>query len=159
MFQTLSCLPYVFGSVQSLLTCFREKLSYSLCGLCLSLSSLILDSYSDSKAFHFFIAFSGSPTAVHHAFLFFDAKAWPQSQADRQAQGNYCNPSRAYAPRVKNSQLVYGRGSFTSGSKHYYTSPTSPPYLAKQLTALFHTRPLFSCFGYCCVVPTIYCVF
>jgi len=26
--------------------------------------------------------FSGSPTVVHRAFLFFDAKAWPQSQTD-----------------------------------------------------------------------------
>ena len=81
MFQKLSCLLYVFGSV---LACAKsahmfQKLSYSLCGLCLSLSSLIT---IDSKAFLRFIAFSGSPTAVHRAFLFFDAKAWPQSQTD-----------------------------------------------------------------------------
>ena len=43
MFQKLSCLPYVFGSV---LACAKsahqfQKLSYSLCGLCLSLSLLI----------------------------------------------------------------------------------------------------------------------
>ena len=30
---------------------------------------------SDSKAFLYFIAFSGSPTGVHCALLFFDAKA------------------------------------------------------------------------------------
>ena len=29
------------------------------------------------------------------------------------------------------------------------TSPTSPPYVAKQLTALFHTQPLFSFLVYC----------
>ena len=43
VFQKLSCLPYVFGSV---LACAKsahvfQKLSYLLCGLCLSLSSLI----------------------------------------------------------------------------------------------------------------------
>ena len=48
----------------------------------LSLSFLTSNSSSDSKAFLHFIAFSGSPTAVHRAFLFFDAKAWPQSQTD-----------------------------------------------------------------------------
>ena len=50
----------------------------------------------------------------------------------------------------KTSQLFYGRGSFTSGSKHYY-----PPYVAKQLTAQFHTQSPFSCFGYCCIVPSV----
>ena len=39
------------------------------------------------------------------------------------------------------------------------TSPTSPPYVAKQLTALFHTQPLFSFLLYGNVVPTIYCAF
>ena len=52
----------------------------------------------------------------------------------------------------KNSQLVYGRGSFTN-------SPTSPPYVAKQLTALFHTQPPFSSLGWQSVAPTINCVF
>ena len=47
-----------------------------------SLSFLTNNSSSDSKAFLRFIVFSGSPTAVHRAFLFFDAKAWPQSQTD-----------------------------------------------------------------------------
>ena len=42
-----------------------QKLSYSLCGLCLSLSSLITLPQTVP-----FIAFSGSPTAVHRAFLF-----------------------------------------------------------------------------------------
>ena len=39
------------------------------------------------------------------------------------------------------------------------TSPTFPPYVAKQLTALFHTQPLFSFLVYGNVVPTIYCAF
>ena len=55
-----------------------QKLSYSLCGL----SLVTNNSSSDSKAFLRFIAFLGSPTAVHRAFLFFDAKAWPQPQTD-----------------------------------------------------------------------------
>ena len=36
------------------------------------------------------------------------------------------------------------------------TSPTSPPYVAKQLTALFHTQPLFSFLVHFSVVATIY---
>ena len=40
--------------------------------------------------------------------------------------------------------------------KQSITSPTSPPYVAKQLMALFHTQPLFSLLVYCSVVPTIY---
>ena len=39
------------------------------------------------------------------------------------------------------------------------TSPTSPPYVAKQLTVLFHTQPLFSFLVYGNIVPTIYCAF
>ena len=57
----------------------------------------------------------------------------------------------------KTSQLVYGRGSFTSGSN--FTSPTSPPYVDKQLTALFHTQPPFSSLGCQSVAPTINCAF
>ena len=34
------------------------------------------------------------------------------------------------------------------------TSLTSPPYVAKKLTALFHTQPLFSFLVYCTVVYT-----
>ena len=65
----LSLLMYVF-----------QKLSYSLCRLCLS---FLTNSSSDSKAFLRFIAIpASSPTAVHRAFLFFDVKAWPQSQTD-----------------------------------------------------------------------------
>ena len=65
----LSLLMYVF-----------QKLSYSLCRLCLS---FLTNSSSDSKAFLHFIAIpASSTTAVHRAFLFFDVKAWPQSQTD-----------------------------------------------------------------------------
>ena len=62
MFQTLSCLPYVFSSV---LACAKsahvfQKLSYSLCGL--GLSFLTDNSSLDSKAFPSLIVFSDSPT-------------------------------------------------------------------------------------------------
>ena len=55
---------------RSSLTCFADFFSLSF----------FTNSSSDSKAFQHFIAFSGSPTAVHCAFLFFEAKAWPQSK-------------------------------------------------------------------------------
>ena len=45
------------------------------------------------------------------------------------------------------SQLVYGRGSFTFVA--YITSPTSPPYVGKQLTALFYIQPLLTCLQHC----------
>ena len=62
-------------------TCYVfQKLSLAL--RTLSLSFVTNNSSLDSKAFLCFIAFSGSPTVVHHAFLFFDAKAWQQSQTD-----------------------------------------------------------------------------
>ena len=35
-------------------------------------------------------------------------------------------------------------------------SPTSPHYVGEQLTALFHTQPLFSCLVY---VPMLNCIF
>ena len=84
IFQKISCLPYVFNSV---LACAKpahahvsnfQKHSYLLCRLCFSLSSLLLP--QTVRLYN--IAFSGFPTAVHRAFLFFDAKAWPQSQTD-----------------------------------------------------------------------------
>ena len=62
--------------------CSRVSGALLLTSRTLSLSFLTNNSSSDSKAFLRFIAFSGSPTAVHRAFLFFDAKAWPQSQTD-----------------------------------------------------------------------------
>ena len=62
-------------------TCYVfQKLSLAL--RTLSLSFVTNNSSLDSKAFLCFIAFSGSPTVVHHAFLFFNAKAWQQSQTD-----------------------------------------------------------------------------
>ena len=39
------------------------------------------------------------------------------------------------------------------------TSPTSPPYVANQLTALFHAQPIISFLLYCSVVPMIDCTF
>ena len=39
------------------------------------------------------------------------------------------------------------------------TSPTSPPYVAKQLTALFHTQTLLSVLLYCTVITTVYRMF
>ena len=62
--------------------CSRVAGALLLTSRTLSLSFLTNNSSSDSKAFLHFIAFSGSPTAVHRAFLFFDAKAWLQSQTD-----------------------------------------------------------------------------
>ena len=56
----------------------------------------------------------------------------------------------------KNSQLVYGRAHLRVEAS--ITSLTSPPYVAKQLTALFHTQPLLSLL-YCSIVPTVYCAF
>ena len=57
----------LFLPVQSLNTCFRGCLTR------------FADFVSLFRHCNFF---SGSPTAVHCAFLFFNAKAWPQSQAD-----------------------------------------------------------------------------
>ena len=72
----------LFLPVQSLLTCFRSSITRFADIVSLFLSFLTNNSSSDSKAFLRFITFSGSPTAVHRTFLFFDAKAWPQSQTD-----------------------------------------------------------------------------
>ena len=82
--QNPRCKLDVFGSV---LACAKsahafQELSSVLTLRTLSLSFVTNNSSSDSKAFLCCIAFSGSPTAVHRAFLFFDAKAWPQSQTD-----------------------------------------------------------------------------
>ena len=85
-----SCLFIVCSSVSesvmclvlflSLLMYVFQNLSYSLCRLCLS---FLTNSSSDSKAFLCFIVIpASSPTAVHCVFLFFDVKAWPQSQTD-----------------------------------------------------------------------------
>ena len=56
----------LFLPVQSLLTCFRSSLTRFAD---LSLSFPTNNPSSDNKAFLRFIAFSGSPTAVHCAFL------------------------------------------------------------------------------------------
>ena len=41
----------------------------------------------------------------------------------------------------------------------YFVSPTSPPYVGKQLTALFHTQPLLKYLVYGIAAPTVNCVF
>ena len=53
----------------------------------------------------------------------------------------------------KKSQLVYGRGSFKL--LVHIASPTSPPYVGTQLTALFHTQPLLKCLVYGIAAPTV----
>ena len=75
-------LAYVFGSVLACAmheVCSRVSEDLLLIFRILSLF-LTNNSSSDSKAFLRFIVFSVSPTAVCRAFLFFDAKVWPQSQ-------------------------------------------------------------------------------
>ena len=56
------------------------------------------------------------------------------------------------------SQLVYGRGSFTTASAGI-ASPTSPPYVGTQLTALFHTQPLLKCPFHGIAAQTVNCAF
>ena len=73
------CVDSVLACAKPAHACVSEALLPALRTLSLS---FLTNSSSDSKAFLRFIAFSGSPTAVHCAFLFFDAKAWPQSQTD-----------------------------------------------------------------------------
>ena len=80
MFQKLSRLPYVFDSVLACAKPAHARVSEALLPALQTLSlSYLTNSSSDSKAFQYFIAFSGSPT-VHRAFLFFNVKAWPQPQ-------------------------------------------------------------------------------
>ena len=68
----------LFLPLQSLLA--HARVSEALLPALQTLSlSFLTKSSSDSKAFQCFI---GSPTAVHCVFLFFEAKAWPQSQTD-----------------------------------------------------------------------------
>ena len=57
----------------------------------------------------------------------------------------------------KNSQLVYRRAH--SRVLAYIASPTSPPYVVKQLTALFHTQPLLKYLVYSIEAPMVNCVF
>ena len=55
-----------------------QKLSNSLCWLCLSLWSLI----TLPQTVRLFYLFNCILRLVHRAFLFFDVKVWPQSQTD-----------------------------------------------------------------------------
>ena len=56
--------------------------AHMLCEICLFLLSLITLPQTVRLFYVSLHVFSGSPTAVHHAFLFFNVKAWPQSQTD-----------------------------------------------------------------------------
>ena len=84
MFQKLSCLPYVFGSV---LACAKsahlfQKLYYSFSGLCLSLSSLVTLSQTERL---FYVSLRSQVPQQQYTVLSFSsnhAKAWPQSQTD-----------------------------------------------------------------------------
>jgi len=54
--------------------------------------------------------------------------------------------------------------SLSTGGAHsrvlaYIASPTSPPYVGKQLTALFHAQPLSKYLVYSIAPPTVNCVF
>ena len=83
MFQKISCLPYVFDSVLACAKPAHARVSEALLPALRTLSlSFLTNSSSVNKAFQHFIAFSGSPIAVRSAILFFDMKAWPQSQTD-----------------------------------------------------------------------------
>ena len=80
--QNPRCKLDVFGSVLACAKSAHVSEALLLALRTLSLSFVTNNSSSDSKAFLRFIAFSGSPTVVHRAFLFFDVKAWQQSQTD-----------------------------------------------------------------------------
>ena len=41
----------------------------------------------------------------------------------------------------------------------HIVSPTSPPYVGTQLTALFHKQPLLKCLVYSIAAPTVNCAF
>jgi len=41
----------------------------------------------------------------------------------------------------------------------YIASPTIPPYVSTQLTALFHTQPLLKCPFYGIAAQTVNCAF
>ena len=70
----------MFGSVLACAKSAHVSQNLLLALRNLSICFVTNNSSSDSKAYLRFIAFSGSPMAVQRAFLFFDAKARPQSQ-------------------------------------------------------------------------------
>jgi len=54
--------------------------------------------------------------------------------------------------------------SLSTGGAHsrllaHIASPTSPPYVGKQLTALFHTQPLLKCPFYGIAAQMVNCAF
>ena len=102
-----ACMPYVFTSVLACAKPARACVSEVLLPALQTLSlSFLTNSSTDSKAFQHFIAFSGSPTAVHCAFLFFNAKAWPQSQTDLSCALRYYTHSKnTWQPHFRLSEL------------------------------------------------------
>ena len=105
--------------------------SYLLCGLRLSLLSLITS--SDSKAFLRFIAFSGSPTVAHHAFPF---RLWCEGMAKSKltfscALWYYTVGIPLWTSRNRQSQ--------TSKFHGKNTTPCAPTYVITHL-------PLRSCY-------------
>ena len=56
-----------------------QKLSYSLCGLCFTLSSLLTLSQTVRL---FYVSLRSQALQQQYTVLSFDAKAWPQSQTD-----------------------------------------------------------------------------
>ena len=63
------------------------------------------------------------------------------------------------------SQCIFQKiHSLSTGGAHsrveaYIASPTSPPYVGKQLTALFHTQPLLKYLVYSIATPKVNGVF
>ena len=57
----------------------------------------------------------------------------------------------------KNSQLVYGRGSFTTEQRTLLAPPL--PLMSVHNSALFHTQPLLKCLVYGIAPPTVNCAF
>ena len=93
MFATCSVL---FLPVQM---CSRVSEALLLHGLCLSLSSLV--TLTQTVRLNFYVSLrSQAPhaTAVQHAFLFFNAKAWPQSLTDLFTCTTvlHCGPGRTF---------------------------------------------------------------
>ena len=70
----------LFLPMQSLLMHVFQKFSYLLCGLCLSLSSLTLP--QTVRLFIISLCSQAPQQQYTVAFLFFNMKAWPQSQTD-----------------------------------------------------------------------------
>ena len=78
-----------------------------------------------------------------------------QSQARLMFVTTLTAPKCMHVSKIHNLSM----GGAPSRVEARIASPTSPSYVGKQLTALFHTQPLFSFLVYWCVAPTINRVF